>query len=76
MSRHRSDPDPLERQSRNLSGICDYSGWQRQPPHKQVVIHCSNDYYRYQNPVVIMGRHPADKPSALQVEINCAPGPL
>ena len=40
------------------------------------VIRRGNHYYRYQNPVVIMGRRPADEPSVLQVEIDGTLGPL
>lgn len=86
MSRHRTRPLRAERKSRKLFSICDYPG---QPSclhvrlagrdslrQTRAVIHRSHHYYHYQNPVVIMGRHPADKPSVLQVEIDGALGPL
>lgn len=77
---HRTPSEP------NLFSICDYSGQQSRVcvhltssdslHQTQTVIHASNHYYHYQNPVVIMGRHPADKPSVLQVEINVTPSLL
>lgn len=64
----------VARRSRNLFSICDYSGhlsWDGLHQTQAAVQHCGH-YYHYQKPC----RRPADKPSALHVEIDGASDPL
>lgn len=81
MSHQRTCPQQVERKSSNVLSICDYSG---QPSCLGVQLAGRHSPHQTQaaiviivikNPVVIMGRHPADKSSVLQVEINSETGP-